>query len=860
MLSLFHTPLSHNKQNRVNSRFSAANIVLASMLAIFILLMPSAAFAGVTGFKPVKRQSVVYKTTFHEVSNVTNPRLDWRSPSTELTFTIPESAWVEDLELLISGAPMGKIDTNEPILVTFNDAEPITLYPGPYQFDARLKLDRSYIRSRNNTIRFSYKKPSKTACPTPKAGAWDLDFDSSAIVIKARTRMRAIHVSDLKTQLGSETLAPKKVKITAHGTEALKLKALAAQGVGLNMRQVPKFQDRRSGADLEFTIGTRAQLKGKIRDDFALRDTGARIVISEGHPLHVTITGDTDTEVMDMVKAFATYEMPSVRRRKASPGDFYFRTPFAMTRKRVEGKTKLADIGPLNFSDDWGARPQTIRFDVDNPAVSHGKAVIRMVSASSVHPDSFVDITLNGRRLGRTQLDARRKSVAFDIPRGILQGMGNQLTITPDLTPLTVSGDCGFARIIPGFSIGIGSYIDIKSDKYASFTDLSRMAASGYPFGDQAGDGTTVVLNTQSSNDSNAGLRVLTQMALASGAGWTEAAFQSVDSATPQDQDILFLGTDLPQDHPALTAAPRTLKTAITGSSFREPGHIQTAGLTTQAQYNLFSVREGGPARIRGGVAAVYKDSRSGQNIGVLSAMRGQSFERSVDHLLTQDHWNTLEGSVAKWDKDTVLMAQTALPARYYKAGTPRSPKERVIPTNSGFSAPSLGIGEKISGLWFSTQMATARATDKMQNFWASTSDRMTFGKDPEFEEAPVKLASSEETVNTLPKLRGRQTDNPIFVQAKFETKSEQQATSRPTNTIYQPPQLRTNQTAADSKSKPSAMTWISERWQDAKFQMSTTVDRAIYAVGNQSSATFWASIMAVLLIVMSLASPKSRT
>ncbi len=864
MLSISHTRLSQNKQNGLNSLFRWASIPISAMLALMFMGFPLTAHAGVTGFKPVERKTVTYKTSFDEMSDLVNPRLDWRSPSVDLTFTIPESAWVENLELLISGMPNGKIDPNIPLLVQFNDAEPITLYPGPYQFDARLNLDRSYIKSRNNKIQFSYKQDSADACPTPDSGAWELDFDTSNIVIKARTRMRAIHMRDLKTQLGSSTLAPKKVKITSYGADAAKLKALTAQGLGLNMPSIPKFQNRRNGADLEITIGTRGQLKGKIRDEFALRETGPRMVISEGHPLHVTITGDSAAEVTDMVSAFATYEMPSVRRRKASPGDFYLRAPFAMKRKRVLGRTKLADIGSLNFSDHWGARPQTIRFDVDNPAVSHGKAVIRMVSASSVNPTSFVDVTLNGRRLGRTQLDARRKSVAFDIPRGLLQGMGNQLTITPDLTPVAMAGDCSFARIIPGFSIAAGSFIDIETDKHAALTDLSRFSASGHPFGVKKGAETAVLFNGNSQDDENAGLRVLTQMAVASGSGWVDAQFLTSPSDIPAHRNILVLGGNLPENNPIFNAAPRMLKAALTGADFREPARFQSAALSIQPQHRFMSVRENGPTRVRGGVAAVYDDARTGQVIGVVSSMRGHPFDRTVNHLLTDGHWNSMEGRVAKWNKDTVLMAQSALPAKYYETATPRTPQERVIPVASSVKLPALGFGKAFENAWFNLQLASARASDNAQNLWANAFDRMENGKDPEFSEPRDVSKSAENTATPTPLLRGRQTDNPVFI-GESSTRTSRSVKADQTGDIYQPPALRnTDQQAKPEFQQPqflaSVQNWVDKTWQTTKFKTEKLIARHNQKIGSHSNVTFWAAIMAMLLIVMSLASPKSRT
>ena len=855
MLSISHTTLSQNKENNVNAARWAAFRAISVLFFALIVLMPSAAHAGVTGFDTVERKSVIYKTSFDEIADIPNPRLDWRNPTAEMTFTIPESAWVEKLELLISGSPNGRVDPNAPIIVQFNNAEPITLSPGPYRFDARLKLDRAHIRARNNKVTFSYNRPVGDHCPSPKSGAWDLDYNSSTIVIQARTRMRAIHMRDLKTQLNSATLSPKKVSITAFGQNRLKLKSLVAQGVGLNMSSVPQFQSKSTGADLRLAVGTRTELRGKLKDTYALRDTGPRMIISEGHPLHVTLTGDTDAEVMEIVKAFATYELPQVRRRKANLGDFLIRQPFSLKRTQVAGRVELSQISPLRFSDNWGAQPQTIRFDVENPAVSYGKAVIRMQSASSVHPDSIVDVVLNGRRLGQTKLDARRKSVSFDIPRGILKGLGNQLTITPDLTPYNSDGDCNFAKIIPGFSLGTGSYIDIKTDKKLAFNDLTRLAASGHPFAAERGSDTAVVLHATNAADQNASLRVLTQLALAAGTGLTEASYQFSETNPASKKNIFFVGSAPNSENALIRNAPRSLKTAMQGMERREMTRFQTASMTIPTTHQLLSLRELGPHRVRGGVAAVYRDTQSNRTIGMVSNMPGRSFSRSVDYLLRDSHWNELEGSVAKWDEDNVLMAQTALPAEYYKTDDPRAPKESNL---WGFAEISSSLGDKISATWFSVRMAGIQASDKIQGFMIAALGPRQVEKTAE---TPLPRARAQAA--DAPRLRGQQVDKPVFIsRANLDSNNAQTEVMRPP--IYQPPALRGPHSMPEKVSKlpatSPALKFVTQRWQDLTHKANAFISRSTPGLQQQTSVTFWAAIFAVFLILMSLANPKSRT
>ncbi len=874
MLSLFHIPLSQNKQNRVN--FPFARLFTNWMVYLGLLLgsasLNATAYAGVTGFKPQARKSVIYKTTFNEVSDMTSPRLDWRSPTTEMTFTIPDSAWVENLELLISGSPVGRIDPGTPVLIKFNNADPIPIYPGSHNFDARIKLDRGHIRARNNKLTFSFKKPDSNECPTEHSGGWDLDFDKSTIVIKARTRMRAIQIRDLKTQISTATLAPKKVAIIAKGSNALKLKAMAAQGLGLNMKTVPVIKSDRRGADMELILATRSQIKPLLRDDFAIRDKGPRMVISEGYPLQVAITGDSEDEVMELAKAFATYDLPTVRGRKASLGDFYFRSPFSMLRLKVDGKVNLAQIGNLKFDDRWGANPQTVTFDVENPAISHGKTVMRFHAASSVDPKSFVEISLNGKILGRTQLDARRKSVTFDIPRGLLTGLNNKLVISPDLTPQSVSGDCGIAKVIPGFSLGTGSFLQIKTDRHAALTDLSRFAASGFPFSKKKATSTTVIFSQNSEADLNAGLRVLAQLAKASGEGWTDAEFTQHSSDIPSDQNILMIGAALTRGHAFYTHAPRSLRAAISGPGYKPSKTIRSASLKSSDAVHLLSIRENGPAQIKGGVAAVYSDEVSNRYIGVISNMPGQSFTRTVDHLLNDNHWNALEGSVAKWDKRDVLMAQTALPEKYYRNTEPKSPLERIIPTPEKLQVSLPDFSGDFQDGWIRMKLALNRTSDRAHNFWRGRRADRLYKEDLTLVEhnplPKAKPKTARETLQTAPlNLRGAQTDRPVFIAAKDNRRiGEADISGRPP--IYVPPKLRqTSQPATPAIGNKPANTQLENiqlNLSDGIGSLKRKTTNLFRSYGmkpnGELNMTFWFLIIIGLLMFLSLASPKSRT
>ena len=866
---------------RVISEFRA----LAAII-IGLLLSAQPAFASVTGFKVSERKTVIHKTSFKNVSAHTSPRLDWRNPSTEFAFDVPDSAWIEDLELMISGMPYGRIDPEKPLSIRFNNAPPIVLEPGPHQFDARVTLDRAYTRTRGNKIRFSYGSNRSNECASPSDGAWDLDFESSFIVIKSKTTARAMQIRNLRTMIKSSTLGPKKVTITAKGPNSVKMKALAAQGITLNMDSVPVFQADRKNTDMEIVIAKRQYLQELITDDYALRETGPRMVVSQGLPLQIVLTGDNDAELLDMVEAFANYDMPAVRRRVASAGEFYFRTPFAMSRNKLAGRMALGEVGPLKFSDGWGAHPQVLTFDVPDPAISHGKTVIRYSVGSSVHPGSTVTVSLNGRILGQTQLSARRKSVEYDIPRGLLQGIGNELVISPDLTPAVSEGHCGLMQNIPGFSIEASSYIDIQTDRHAAMTDLSRFAASGFPFADDFAKDTHIRLTGSNRADFDAGLRVIGQLALASRSAWTKAEFSQGNSAIESDRNIILIGPSGTGFENLIDQAPRSFRTAINRGNGHRNVYRRTAALET-APVNLLSVREQGAHRIKGGVVTIYTSPDQRRTVGVVTTMPGQSFSRSVDYLIREKHWNRMEGSVAKWDRNDILMTQTALPASYYQTYNPKAPVETVRWTMPAFKGPELKSPEFLDQFWFDTGLYLSQRSDEIHEFW----DQVRFGdvypakkgaearprpqfKLPEFRLpkwerrsnsaiSPAPVIVPMETAPGIPQLRRTQMIDPVFTTGKPATGQSIAAYSGSAPAL----QLRGMQ-SGPSHDVPVRKASKTSEWQQAisrtlsGWQQKTHgfLKERLAVSGDNANLTFWAAILSIFLITASLVSPKQRS
>lgn len=622
---------------------------------LFFVLFPSLAQASTA------RSSAVHKIEFNETAQDPIRTLDWRNPATVLTFDVPDNDWVDDVELLLSARPLSPVNPGAPLLVRFNDAAPIPVDTGGNGFDARIRLDRMRIRSERNQVSFEYQVPAGAACLTAGHGAWDIDAGSSVVVVTSRPKSRPLSFHDVKVRMSAPSTAPKSVALLAKGPQALKLQALAAQGMMRNIDDIPNFRINRGSADLEIVMATRANLKGWVKDKDVLGGMGASIALGSAKPLQIVLTGDTDAEVMEAAKAFASYAIPVSYSRDVTPLRFISTAPTFTQIKRIKGKTKLAELGAAPFIQSWAPRPQQILFDIADPAASFGTLSLQIQAGSFVDPASTLSASLNGEPLGSVQIARSKMNAKFDIPRGVLQGLSNRLTLTPNLQPSTEKSACAATRIGPGFSIGPKSHIKIRSDFASDATDLSRFSASGLPFaGHDNAMPTHVILATQNQAENRAAFKLLAQLGRASKTGWGEAVFHSGTMPQwPETGNILLIGSQVDVDAAILSGAPKGLKVAM-GGTYKQDA------ITTKSARNAgdMPVLLASQSPIEGGVAALYRDTNHPERIiGIITQTRGQSFVRAIDDLLSTGHWNDLEGSVARWNRDIVEMAQTSMSA-----------------------------------------------------------------------------------------------------------------------------------------------------------------------------------------------------
>jgi len=752
------------------------NTCLKTGLAVLLLtasLPTTTQAASYTDLKQPVRKTVTYKASFNDVENMPFRVLDWRNPSVEFTFDMADADWTDDLELLLSADPLGEVNPASPIMVQFNNGKPTPVYTRGQGFDARIKLDPARIRPRRNKVRFTYKTATGMECLTPQQGGWKLNFKDSFVVVKARAKSRNFHLRDIESRLVNGTLMPKSVSLLARGPNTAKLQAMAAQGIGLRMKNLPEFKVTQTRSDFEVILGTRANLYGLVTDKDILESEGPRIMVHEGRPMRLVITGDTDTEVMATAQSFAAYRLPAARRAKTSPGEVRMQSAFALNKPLITGTEKFTDMGGIYFEDGWGPAPKVVRFDVADPAASHGEILLRIASNKNVANVSRLSVNLNGESLGFTRLDKARKSVAFDIPAGALQGTDNLLTLTPDLTPAKLAG-CNFMEKLPGFYLGAGSKIKIKTDAASPVTELSRFTATGAPFSLEKGTDTLVVLPSSSSKDYAASLKVLAKLAKSSGSGWVDANFTRSSGEIARDKHVLVIGSKNNLGTALRRSAPKGLTAALKGQTLDGNGRFTAeidrfASTDAAATLKLYAARQLQNSRIRsGGVAALYPSKSDGKVIGIITNGAGLSFSNAASQMIETGHWNKLEGSIARWNASSVLMAQTALPVPGFTAPKASSIKTRFkLPEFEGWEFGEIDmawvsnvLGEASTGLSALTNNLKTKIADlNTPNAKITTSGAPITGAKTKPASAKTALKATSATANnsvSVPALRGR--------------------------------------------------------------------------------------------------------
>ncbi len=646
MLSKNHTSASQNGQNKVNQWSTGGrSLVIIGIVIFWLIFLAQTAFAaGATG-QDISRKIETFKVSLDKLAYNKEPVLDWRNPDYDIVFELPTSDWVEDVDLFIRFHAEGRVNSKAPVFIQFNDDDPVPVYARGNSFEARINLDTYYVKADKNKISIKFAKD--TGCIKSTDGAYSIDMNDSFLVVKTAIPLRTYSLREAKKILNSPLSSPKTISIKASGAEKLRYQALVAQGMALNLPDLPRFKLDGS-ADAQIVVGTRGELGRILKGTDLEHQKGPLIGVTSNAPLSLVLTADNKTELTKLVDSFASREMPPARRSYAKGGEFSWQPPMSAINAAIEGKVPLFELGKLNFNRSWGNESQDLVFDIDNPLGASGMLDLTFETSKKVSKDSSVSISLNNEPLGIIKLNSIRKRARLDIPSGVFVGTENRLTISPDLSPKSPGITCSSEIGKSGFAVAARSRMTIKNDNSGYSGDLTRLAASGYPFSNNGGAGSNIVFAAKTNTDLAASLRAFARLGKAYGSGWTNSKFYSA-SNQPEGTNAhtLFIGPKL-EKH-----APKGLASVIDGRS-NLPRVIKTAE-QVQPAISLLSVRTG----VTGGVIAIYPGPEK-QMKGYITASRGHNFARIIDQIVQPDHWNQLQGSVARWNKNHVQMIKTA--------------------------------------------------------------------------------------------------------------------------------------------------------------------------------------------------------
>ncbi len=453
------------------------------------------------------------------------PVLDWRNPIYSVKFDVPNTDWTSAVTFTLSIDPVGGVDTKAPIYVQLNTDTPVKLNTRGAGFDARVELDPAKIRPRGNVLRVYYAAPQSADCLSAEHGAWVINLEASKLTLRRNAKSRNLRVRDVEDILSNPLTAPKSISLVSKGSGATALQSLVAQGVGLRMENLPKFSNTQGQSDFEIIAGRRDVIMPYVRSETIFNTHGPRLILDEGRPMRLVLTGDTDEEVLNLAQQFAGHSLPNTSRSITSTGEIVMQPLLSSDEKIVSRSIKLSELGDTAFDPSWNPKDRVLTFDVEDPNASQGEILLRLASPKSIlNNDGALTLNLNGHTLGQTKFNKTRKSVAFKVPSGILKGQNNHLRMEADLNLDSAESCSAQAYTDNGIYLGQGSRLILSKASDTPLTDLSRFAATGAPFSDESGKETLIVL-PRGNADYQIALGLLGQLAKSSGESWKYATY-----------------------------------------------------------------------------------------------------------------------------------------------------------------------------------------------------------------------------------------------------------------------------------------------------------------------------------------------
>jgi len=685
------------------------------------------------GLKTAAGKSQTQTASLSAFTTSIKPVLDGRNPSYTMKFDVPETDWASSLRLSLSADPVGDMPLDADIYVQLNQSTPIKIATRGRGFDASLSLETAGIRPRDNVLNIFYKAPNETDCLSSQAGGWALNLNASKLTLQSRAKSRPFIVSDIEARLSNPLTTPKRVSLVSHGHNATQIQSLLAQAIGMRLDKAPEFTAVPGAGEIEFIAGRRDKISRFVNSEAVMTSEGPRLALDEGRPMRVILTGDTDEQVLDLVKSFSQHYLPDTRRAMVSTGEIRMQTRLSTDKVLTAGRIKLTDLRAESFESGWGHNQMSLRFDVTDPVASKGELLLNLQTPDTLlGQNNTATVLLNGLSIGQTPLNKINKSVAFQIPPSALQGQDNILTLEPQISSQAIAG-CQ-AQIYRSNEIyfGKGSHLTLSQERETPLSDLSRLTATGAPFSDASGKKTVLVL-PENDIDYFAALGFLTKLAKTSGKSWSDAVYiRGTDQIEMfgQDRNVLFITPprDIPES--AKAAAPKSLLSALRGNpetgenllSVNVDRYTSSSNQTVQQDFAMRTTRRN---RIdRGGVAALFASPYQAKKmVGIISNVPGEQFERAIETFSEPGHWNEMEGQVARWNKESVLMAELSSPL-------PNFERTFFPPSSSGFNWPKINFSEVV----FTVPEINLPKVD-----WTDMKDTVFFWKkDAEISPAPI--------------------------------------------------------------------------------------------------------------------------
>ncbi|WP_017930130.1 cellulose biosynthesis cyclic di-GMP-binding regulatory protein BcsB [Robiginitomaculum antarcticum] len=590
-----------------------------------------------------------------ELTGDTGKILDWRSPQARITFDMPGGDHARSLVLRLAATPQDGVSRSTPLLIRLNGSNPIPVHSDGYPFEAEIILPEDRLRPGKNSVTINYKTPSGADCLLPGHGQWTIDMARSAIILNARGNARSYHIGEVEPRLKSPLTAPQHISIIARGEPRLSYQALAAQGVGLRMTDVPDISLSRGKSSFSIYIGTRADLAPlKLKAPKLMSGSGPAMGLAQTRPMGLILTGDTDAEVMALARAFARYSLPAFGVETISLTQLTLQPHMTRTRLHPDETRGLNALGNTAFENLYRPEPARLTFYTEDTRQGAGQITLHLSRNSSVAKTSRVDIDLNGQLLGSTQMDDVTKTVGFDIPAGQLRPGANQIRIAPTLD--SVATGCANWVELPG--IGIGSSSTLRLGRAPDAHSLSAFASGGSVFAEKGGVKTLVLLPSQAPNR-EAALRVLAMSASQSGRALSQAEYALPEAPFGPAAHIVAIlpAMDFPvalrEDAPSSFRAGLKRSTLVLSEGISP---VDVAGMDERAAFALAA--KSPQQRVQmGGLAAIYTLS-SGQNVIAVSSAPGVRFDATVSLLARKEHWAQLSGSVTRWNSRRVMGVQ----------------------------------------------------------------------------------------------------------------------------------------------------------------------------------------------------------